>query len=629
MRFEGLYGATGWRSAIVDASRTIRREYDGAQRMTSLIEEGPAGGTSVSRQYQYLNDVGVSRVLDLVAGREDAFQFDPFGRLKEWEHRVPGGQTLRTVSWTHDLADNVQSFADSLDGPTSVLSNVLHQMVSALPMVNSIAYDLEGRAQTKSSPTSLWSFERDALGRPQSLTHSPSGAPASSYEFTHDGQDQLVALTSPAGQSLRLEFLGDDLYAQEVGGVWQDFVYGAKEGDLLARLNGGASPMGMVKDALGNIVAIVDASGLRESYFVEPYGKPRAAGDGAVVTGSAVQNLLAFQARPYLWEAGLSLLGPREFDTSLGVFFGRDALADAMLGSPYSYAGRNPLGWHDRSGFAPESLADGTLPVQGAPVESHENGLVTGGTNSLYKILNTVLEANKDQLGITGTKYSELSVAEQWNLVKLAISETQGLLEGGALGDSQTQKAHEGLHMLNKEFNLLTQFQNGSFFTQKGIQFSTAIGGLLGIQSADVHGTLGLASDIGVTIIMNTTPSGLGGKAASLTTKAGKKLLEAGQKIAKLGSKTGKKAAAAAKGGTHAIEAALDASGKVHGKLPGAKDLGKYGVDDLARLRDELKQSVQRRIEVTVQKGATTGHNDRIAAEQQLIKSIEKHLIDR
>ena len=88
MRFEGLYGTTGWRSAIVDASRTIRREYDGAQRMKSLVEESPAGGTSVSRQYRYLGDVRANRVLDLVSGREDAFQFDPFGRLKQWKVSV-------------------------------------------------------------------------------------------------------------------------------------------------------------------------------------------------------------------------------------------------------------------------------------------------------------------------------------------------------------------------------------------------------------------------------------------------------------------------------------------------------------------------------------------------------------
>jgi hypothetical protein len=42
-----------------------------------------------------------------------------------------------------------------------------------------------------------------------------------------------------------------------------------------------------------------------------------------------------------------------------------------------------------------------------------------------------------------------------------------------------------------------------------------------------------------------------------------------------------------------------------------------------------LQSSVQKRIEVTVQKGSDFGHAERQAAEQQLIKRIEKHLEDR
>jgi RHS repeat-associated protein len=56
---------------------------------------------------------------------------------------------------------------------------------------------------------------------------------------------------------------------------------------------------------------------------------------------------------------------------------------------------------------------------------------------------------------------------------------------------------------------------------------------------------------------------------------------------------------------------ALDATGKVHGILPEIKDLKRYDVDSLSRLRDELKLSVQRRIEVTVQKGSDFGHAER------------------
>ena len=70
------------------------------------------------------------------------------------------------------------------------------------------------------------------------------------------------------------------------------------------------------------------------------------------------------------------------------------------------------------------------------------------------------------------------------------------------------------------------------------------------------------------------------------------------------------------------VDAALDATGKVHGKLPDVKDLGRYGVDDLKQLRDELKQSVQERIRKNSELGPHKPHGQRQAAEQTLIKSI-------
>jgi hypothetical protein len=73
----------------------------------------------------------------------------------------------------------------------------------------------------------------------------------------------------------------------------------------------------------------------------------------------------------------------------------------------------------------------------------------------------------------------------------------------------------------------------------------------------------------------------------------------------------------------------LDGTGKVHGKLPQAKDLVLYDTEDLIQLRNELQASVQKRIEVTVKKGSDFGHAERQAAEQQLIRAIDKHLEDR
>ncbi|MEO0600558.1 MAG: hypothetical protein AAF211_03925, partial [Myxococcota bacterium] len=49
---------------------------------------------------------------------------------------------------------------------------------------------------------------------------------------------------------------------------------------------------------------------------------------------------------------------------------------------------------------------------------------------------------------------------------------------------------------------------------------------------------------------------------------------------------------------------------------------------DFTQLRDDLGQSVQERIRKTTELGSDPGHGERQAAEQQLIKQIEKVLDD-
>jgi len=74
---------------------------------------------------------------------------------------------------------------------------------------------------------------------------------------------------------------------------------------------------------------------------------------------------------------------------------------------------------------------------------------------------------------------------------------------------------------------------------------------------------------------------------------------------------------------------ALDGTGKVHGKLPGTKTLGRYSKEDLEILRQELEKSIQRRIRVTSNMGRDRGHGQRQGAEQDLLKKLERHLQNR
>lgn len=73
----------------------------------------------------------------------------------------------------------------------------------------------------------------------------------------------------------------------------------------------------------------------------------------------------------------------------------------------------------------------------------------------------------------------------------------------------------------------------------------------------------------------------------------------------------------------------LDQTGKVHGELPSASELENYSSEELEQLRDELQQSVEQRIRVTTQLGSDKPHGERQAAEQELIRQIDKYLGDK
>src|SRR5262249_13436795 len=54
----------------------------------------------------------------------------------------------------------------------------------------------------------------------------------------------------------------------------------------------------------------------------------------------------------------------------------------------------------------------------------------------------------------------------------------------------------------------------------------------------------------------------------------------------------------------------LDRTGKVHGELPTAGELGRYSPEDLRYLQQELMQSVPQRIQKTIELGPDKAHGD-------------------
>lgn len=73
----------------------------------------------------------------------------------------------------------------------------------------------------------------------------------------------------------------------------------------------------------------------------------------------------------------------------------------------------------------------------------------------------------------------------------------------------------------------------------------------------------------------------------------------------------------------------LDERGKIHGPLPRTQDLPRYSSGDLREMQRNLRLSVKQIIKQRIRLGPDRGHGQRQAAEQRLIKQIDKVLRER
>lgn len=72
----------------------------------------------------------------------------------------------------------------------------------------------------------------------------------------------------------------------------------------------------------------------------------------------------------------------------------------------------------------------------------------------------------------------------------------------------------------------------------------------------------------------------------------------------------------------------IDSTGKLHGDLPHIKDLKNLDKGTLGDLRDDLKNSLKRRKQVSKDLGPDAAHSRREAGEEDLLKSLDKFLGD-
>jgi RHS repeat-associated protein len=261
-----------------------------------------------------------------------------------------GGKTVVTQQFVYDAA-----------------GNTLCRPVGA--GANTCAAD--GSSGSADAQTLTWSAE----GR---LAASADKAGKSSYVYDADGARLLrrdpggVTLYLPGGQEIR----------RTTGGTVAGTRYYSQAGVTIA-VRTGSGVSWMISDRNGTATASVSNDGkqtvLRRRAL--PFGEDR----GAAPTGWAGDKGFVGGTKD---TSGLTHLGAREYDPSLGRFISVDPVmdaGDAQQWNAYSYAGNDPVDRADPTGLCPQDRCDGygKSPAP-APVPDTDTGggnPPTGGNN--------------------------------------------------------------------------------------------------------------------------------------------------------------------------------------------------------------------------------------------------------
>ncbi|UOE27516.1 RHS repeat-associated core domain-containing protein [Agromyces soli] len=302
------------------------------------------------------------------------YEFDPVGnRTGKSVHATDGSSGVTTTSYAHGAGGAgvhaVTGASVSVDGGAGVSS--------------SYGYDGAGRmvSRTEAGVSSQlgWDAESELVSL-QSDGSGASGGSGSSFVYSADG-DRVVR-SDASGVTVYLPG-GQEVSISTSGAVSAARYYGFGGATVAVRVGRGlAGVSSLVSDAHGTPVASVPNTKRPDTtkvdrMYTDPFGAARGGSGAATVPGD--RQFLGLTRDG----SGLTLLGARYYDETLGRFLSVDPLldlSDPQQWNGYAYANNNPTSMSDPSGLAPIGKNDYTAVDRNGNERTMGSGVPPRGT---------------------------------------------------------------------------------------------------------------------------------------------------------------------------------------------------------------------------------------------------------
>jgi RHS repeat-associated protein len=319
---------------------TASYTYDGAMRLTNLVQRDASGNSLAN--YTYTFDLASRLTSETANGSTTSYQYDATNELTQ----------AGTPTYSYDLAGN-----RTLTG---------YQTTTGNEMTNdgtwTYTYDAEGNIIKKSKGASAdtWTYGYDDKNHLTSAVEKATdgGTTLTVATYLYDAFDNLTeedVWTQSSGTTTvtRYAYDGANQWADlsNTNGLQMRHLYGPGANQVLARVSSTGTAAWYLTDWMGSVRQVLNAAGtmVLDQISYDGFGKVTSessptSGDRFKYAGGQVDTAATGYVR----------YGERYYDPATGRWTTQDPLGFASGDSnPYSYVSNGPTNWTDPTGLSP------------------------------------------------------------------------------------------------------------------------------------------------------------------------------------------------------------------------------------------------------------------------------------